>query len=355
MFKKVLIVDDDMEILKLLKEGLTRYDETFSVLTATNGLEAIDQLKENTVSIMVTDLMMPEMDGLSLLAHAMEHYPEIPVIVITGYSTPEMERSAWEIGAVGYISKPFMINDLAERIITTLKREEDGGTLHSISSGMFLQLVEMEEKTCTIRLVSKASGKEGILFFRQGELLDARTGDLRGEDAAYEVFSWEQVSLSIQNSCQQKEKKIHRDLKAILLEAMRRKDEKRSGDKARTGKGREKEKTAVHNKNLTPERVKEILGTHFAEGAGVEDIYEDDGWEVLIREVRRLAALLKAGKFKAGYMDRGEAHDFIVLPGERTTVISVDPKCPRDRLMETLSEASYLRSASTDFMKAHRS
>lgn len=339
MIRKVLVVDDDMEMLNIVQEGLNRYDETFSVLTAVDGLDAIDQLKENTVSIVVTDLKMPKMDGFSLLAYIMEHYPEVPVIIMTGYSTPEMERSAWEKGAVGYISKPFMINALAERIVTTLRREADGGTLHSISSGMFLQLVEMEEKTCTIRLVSKGSGELGILFFRQGELLDARADGLRGEEAAYEIFSWEQVSLSIQNSCQQKEKRIHRDLQAILLEAMRRKDERRSRKKALPAKEEGEQKGAVTDKTLSPERVKQILATHFAEGAGVEDIYADEAWEGLIQEFRRVATFMKAGEFKAGYVDQEAASDFIILPGERPTVISVNPKCPRDRLMETLSEA----------------
>lgn len=338
--KKVLIVDDDTEMLEILREGLTRYDDTFSLLTAVDGLEALDQLKQNTVSIVVTDLKMPKMDGFSLLAHIMEHYPEVPVIIMTGYSTAEMERSAWEKGAVGYISKPFIINDLGKRIITTLRREADGGTLHSISSGMFLQLVEMEEKTCTIRLVSKASGHQGILFFSQGELLDARTDGLRGEDAAYEIFSWEQVSLSIQNSCQLKEKRIHRDLQAILLEAMRRKDERRSGKKTQPERGKGKGAAAVRNKSLSPERVKEILARDFAEGAGVDDIYEDDGWGGLIQEIQNLGTFMKAGTFKAGYLDRGDACDFIILPGQRATVLSVNPKCPRDRLMEVLSEST---------------
>ena len=67
MIKKVLIVDDDMEMLNIVNEGLSRYDETFSVLTAVDGLDAIDQLKEHTVSIVLTDLKMPRMDGFSLL------------------------------------------------------------------------------------------------------------------------------------------------------------------------------------------------------------------------------------------------------------------------------------------------
>jgi DNA-binding response OmpR family regulator len=338
MVRKVLIVDDDLEMLKSLKEGLTRYDDTFSVLTAEDGLMAVDELKENTVSIVVTDLKMPRMDGFSLLSYILEHFPEIPVIIITGYSTPEMERSAWEGGAVGYIAKPFMINDLAKRIITTLRREADGGTLHSISSGMFLQLVEMEEKTCTIRILSKSSGKQGILFFRQGELLDAKTDSLRGAEAAYEIFSWGEVSLSIQNSCQQNEKRIHRDLQAILLEAMRLNDERRSRERPQEGKDKNRERPSKKEKGYSLEHVKNILAKQFPEGSGVEDIYQDKGWKSLVQEIQTLGTTVEAGDFKAAYVDRGDVRDFIILPGEEVTVISVSPKCPRDRLMEALSE-----------------
>ena len=94
MVKRVLIVDDDVEMLVSLKDGLSRYEETFSVLTALDGLMATQELKRINISLVVTDLKMPNLDGFSLLAHIMEHYPEIPVLIITGYSTQEMERLA---------------------------------------------------------------------------------------------------------------------------------------------------------------------------------------------------------------------------------------------------------------------
>ena len=109
MIKKVLIVDDDQEMLLSLKEGLEKYNETFSVLMAGDGLIAMEKLKKLPVSLVVTDLKMPRMDGFTLLARIMEQYPDIPVIIMTGYSTPEMQKLAREGGAVGYIEKPFMI------------------------------------------------------------------------------------------------------------------------------------------------------------------------------------------------------------------------------------------------------
>lgn len=339
MVKKVLIVDDDQEMLLSLEEGLSKYDETFSIITAEDGLGAVGQLKDSTISLVVTDLKMPKMDGFSLLSHIMEHYPEIPVIIITGYSTSDMERLAREGGAIGYIAKPFMIDDLAKRIITTLRKEADGGTLHSVSSGIFLQLMEMEEKTCTVRLIEKPSGKQGILFFLDGQLLDARCDSLRGEAAAYEIFSWDDVSLSIQNSCPQRERRIHRDLQAILLDAMRLKDELKRVGKEPTPRKKPSPSGGEKVQRMSPvERVKQFLKKEVGEGYGIEDVYEDNSWENFVEGIRKLGAALKAGEFKAAYIDRGDSKDFILLPGESVTVVAVNPKCARDRIMEALSE-----------------
>lgn len=339
MVKKVLIVDDDQEMLLSLEEGLSRYDETFSIITAEDGLSAVDHLKKNTISLVVTDLKMPKMDGFSLLSYIMEHYPEIPVIIITGYSTSDMERLAREGGAIGYLAKPFMIDELAKRIITTLRREAEGGTLHSVSSGIFLQLMEMEGKTCTVRLVDKSSGKQGVLFFLDGQLLDARCDSLRGEEAAYDIFSWDEVSLSIQNSCSQKERRIHRDLQAILLDAMRLKDElRRVGKGLNDGKKPPPPAGERAQKASAVEKVTSLVRREVGEGCGIEDVYEDDSWEGFVKGIGRLGAAFGAGEFKVAYIDRGESKDYILVAGESVTVVAVSPKCARDRLMEALSE-----------------
>jgi DNA-binding response OmpR family regulator len=342
MIKKVLIVDDDLEMLVSLKEGLSRYDETFSVLTALDGEEGLEMLKKNTISLVVTDLKMPKMDGFSFFAQIMENYPEVPVIIVTGYSTPEMERMAREGGAVGYIAKPFMLEDLARKIMMALRREAEGGTLHSISSGLFLQLMEMEEKTCTIRLFEKKTEKQGILFFRAGELLDAKTDALRGEAAAYEIFSWEEVSLSIQNSCLQKEKRIRKDLQAILLESARLKDDR---DRPEPEEAVEEEESSllVHQHQAREERstvetLMAVLDKALGEGSGVEDIYYDDSWEELSKAIRGLGELFMSGEWRAGFIDRADSHDVILVPRERMLVMSVNPRCPRDRIMDILGD-----------------
>lgn len=336
MIKNVLLVDDDHEMLLALKEGFKKYRDSFAVLLAAEGLKAVEVLKRNVVSLVVTDLKMPKMDGFELLAHIMEHYPDIPVIIITGYSTPEMERLAREGGAVGYIAKPFLIENLARQIMTTLRRESEGGTLHNVSSGMFLQLMEMEQKTCTIRLEDKLTAKKGILFFREGELLDARVNDLQGEAAAYEIFSWDQVNLLIQNGSVLKEKRIFSDMQQLILETARRKDEHVAAIAPLYVI--EEVEPFESNPETALKRIREKIEQEVGASCGLEDIYQDNSWDSRVSQLSLAGEFFHIGKLMLGYIDKGDANDCILLPGDKTTVISVNPKCPRDKLLQVLSE-----------------
>ncbi len=336
MIKNVLLVDDDTEMIHALKEGFKRYQESFEILLAEDGLKAVESLKKNIISLVVTDLKMPNMDGFELLAHIMEHYPDIPVIIITGYSTPEMENLARKGGAVGYIAKPFLIENLARQILTTLRKESEGGALHNVSSGMFLQLIEMEQKTCTIRLEEKTSGKKGILFFNEGQLLDARVNNLQGEAAAHEIFSWDAVNLSIQDGCALKEDKIKSELQPLILEAMRRKDESEPEEipESVLEQIEPPQEGPAERLNRLKKRIEEQVGQQ----CGLEDLYQDDFWDSRMAQLSRAGEFFHLGKMMLAYIDSGDRSDYILIPGPKTTVITVDPKCPRDKLIRVITE-----------------
>jgi predicted regulator of Ras-like GTPase activity (Roadblock/LC7/MglB family) len=85
----------------------------------------------------------------------------------------------------------------------------------------------MEKKTCTLRI--KSRGMEGYLYFKKGELIDSETGDLKGEDAAYDIVCWERPEIEIDPVCKKKKKNITATLNHILMEAFRIKDEKERG------------------------------------------------------------------------------------------------------------------------------
>lgn len=349
MIKKVLFVDDDRILRHLIQKKLDKYKPTFTVLTAKDGLDAVKELKENTVSLVVTDLQMPQMDGFALLAHLSGKYPDIPVIIQTGYGTSKSRKHALERGAAGYIEKPFKIEQLAEKIIATLKKESEGGILQTISMEMFIQLIEMEQKTCTIRVVEKSSGGRGVLFFRNGDLIEARIGALNGKPAAYKIFSWDQVTLSIQDDCVIKEKRIVGDLQAILFDAMRLKDEAGESEEAFSEDLDEDFDEDLNFEDATvdfyepqpktpsiEDIIRRKLESVIGERNCLKDVYRDNAWDDLILQISEIGKFLKAGTLKSCYISKGEPNDFILILGEQTTVVSIDPKCPRDRMLQSL-------------------
>jgi CheY-like chemotaxis protein len=336
MRRLVLIVDDNQEMLFTLKDGLEKYASTFTVMISGDGVDAIRKMQRHQVSVVVTDLKMPRMDGISLLSAITTHYPGTPVVVMTGYITDNIQDKALQSGAVDYIEKPFLVDDLAAKIMAVIGHEADGGKLQNVTPSIFLQLVAAEEKTCTVRLSCCATGRSGVLFFRAGELMQARCAGVTGEAAAYEIFSWDAVDLAIQNQCAIQTNTINKDVQAVYLEALRRKDESEeisvqelTPDLADASASADKGDTGVKG---IRQRIESRLGLR----SGLEDIYLDDAWTEPLARMTRLGDALGAGPLRLVYVNRAEVVDYMLLPGDPVHVVSIHPKSPRDRLMEAL-------------------
>lgn len=102
---KILVIDDENIVRISCKKILS--PEGFEVALASDGYEAIELIKKDTYDIIITDLKMPKMDGLEVLEWIKKNSPSSKVIVITGFSTPEIAEKAVATGAAGYLEKPF--------------------------------------------------------------------------------------------------------------------------------------------------------------------------------------------------------------------------------------------------------
>jgi CheY-like chemotaxis protein len=113
----ILIVEDTGLTLQLLYYLLQRRNHT--VYKATNGFEAMDNLLENSIDLIITDIHMPEMDGLSLLEkiRSNEQLQGLPVIVLTASGLESIEKMAFEKGATAFLTQPFSSVEL-ERIVS---------------------------------------------------------------------------------------------------------------------------------------------------------------------------------------------------------------------------------------------
>lgn len=122
---KILVVDDEAEIRSSMQENLER--NGYRVLTAENGIEAVDRARGETPDLILLDLMLPALDGYRVLKllKSDERYQKIPILVITAKADVEDWALAEECGADDCMVKPVRPNDLLEKIERWLSRAEE--------------------------------------------------------------------------------------------------------------------------------------------------------------------------------------------------------------------------------------
>ena len=119
---KILVVDDEGPLREMLQRGLSQIGE-YSVETAQNGQEAIEKIEKDIFDLVLTDLKMPEMDGLELLKMIKGTRPEIMVILMTAYGSVESAVEAMKVGANDYITKPIDFNELLIHVSKAQKED----------------------------------------------------------------------------------------------------------------------------------------------------------------------------------------------------------------------------------------
>jgi DNA-binding NtrC family response regulator len=117
MAGKILIVDDEVDLLELLELILAEKTH-YQILTTNNPLEVSALLKEQPIDLLITDLRMPAMGGIELIREVKKSYPDMPVIVITAYGSSQSAEESIAAGAYDYITKPFR----KDQIIITINR-----------------------------------------------------------------------------------------------------------------------------------------------------------------------------------------------------------------------------------------
>jgi excisionase family DNA binding protein len=104
---RVLIVDDEQAVRDLVSKTLSMAD--YEVETADDGPSAVERLRTTDYDLLITDLKMPGMDGLSVIREARRKSHELPIIIITGFSTEASAIEAINLGVSGYLTKPFRL------------------------------------------------------------------------------------------------------------------------------------------------------------------------------------------------------------------------------------------------------
>lgn len=223
----ILVIEPDIGIAENIANIIENHEKSPPCKFVPTGLSAMEYLKKDVAFLVITEFVLPDMDAFTLLDFVNYHCPEIPVMVIANEVKPRTREILKKKGVVDFLLKPLDANFFAGIYDKLHEKVQSGGSVTGVSLDAFVQMIEMEQKSYILRVFHMQNGQCGALFFQDGELVHARiVGDTEdGITAAVKILSWQPISLLIENEPTIPRRSIHMNLQALLMEAMRLRDE----------------------------------------------------------------------------------------------------------------------------------
>ena len=237
--QKLLLVDADPRSVRVLEVSLKKAG--YSVTTATDGLDALAKIESLAPDLVLSDTRLPKLDGYTLVRKLKER-PEsagIPVVFLTSQKSIEDKIRGLELGVEDYLTKPIFVRELIARVNLLLARrtQENIAASKSPMSGRtrftgstqdmavvdLLQTFEVSRKSGVVHL--RAGAQSAHIYFRDGKVVDAELGRLRGEEAIYRSLIWNEAEFEVEFKAIANEEIIDGSTQALLMEGMRRVDE----------------------------------------------------------------------------------------------------------------------------------
>jgi two-component system copper resistance phosphate regulon response regulator CusR len=142
---RILVIEDEPRILAFLARGLEA--EGFTVDGAADGPEGLRRAAKGAYDLVVLDLLLPRLDGLSVLHEVQRRRPELPVVIVSARADLETKLRGFGLGACDYVSKPFSFDELLARIRAQLRRVNGGGDGTLVAAGgLTLDLARRQAK-----------------------------------------------------------------------------------------------------------------------------------------------------------------------------------------------------------------
>ena len=166
--RKVLVVDDDAVVGHSINRVLT--GQGYQVREAVSGMEALEELGHQRYDMVFTDIRMPGMDGLDMASRMKKSYPEMPVVVITGYGTEASEKQAKDLGVAGFLRKPLAPGTIIENAERVLRERDETREAIRLSALALISPAATETATAAAIPAPAVEGKPNVaknvaLFF----------------------------------------------------------------------------------------------------------------------------------------------------------------------------------------------
>jgi DNA-binding response OmpR family regulator len=149
-FMRILVIEDEPRILGFLVRGLEA--EGFAVDAARNGTEGLKRARRHSYDLVLLDLLLPGLDGLSVLNALNHSLPELPVMIVSARSDLQTKLRGFGLGAADYLSKPFSFDELIARIRVQLRKAKQGDNGHVVQAGpLALDLARREAQFGSVK------------------------------------------------------------------------------------------------------------------------------------------------------------------------------------------------------------
>lgn len=192
---RILVCDDDKEIVDAISIYLKQ--EGYDVFKAYDGLEALEVIKNNDIQLLIIDLMMPKMDGLSAILALREGH-KLPIIILSAKSEDTDKITGLNFGADDYVTKPFSPLELIARVKSHMRRYMDFSSSPIKTSVLSTGGLSLDKESRQL----KVDGEEKSLTpteYKIMELLLSNCGVVMSSEKIYEKV-WGEISFSVDNT-----------------------------------------------------------------------------------------------------------------------------------------------------------
>lgn len=166
--KRILIVDDEESLTFFLSENLASLSPAYEVETARSGKEALAKIDRRPFDLIITDFIMPDVDGLELIEEVRARHPQTRLILMTAYGNDRVEAEAYRLKAYRYITKPFQVEDLVDAV-----RQALGDTTVSLEGTPIFTDTQLEAiATCLADLRFELGAQCVLLASSMGKLIN---------------------------------------------------------------------------------------------------------------------------------------------------------------------------------------
>ncbi|MBW1637057.1 MAG: DUF4388 domain-containing protein [Deltaproteobacteria bacterium] len=225
--KTILIIENDHTEMRRVMGLCSRSSQGLAILTAKDEKNGRLILSDKCVDLVICGTSFPGSSTCAVLKRIILGFPYIPLIAIAPPDTID-KSDLLSLGVSAVYENPLNGKILVEKLAELIERSSIG-TINGIPTHSFLQMLESEGKSCTLKV--EGNRNAGFIFIKNGIPVDAETGVISGKKAIYEIISWEDVTLEIKFYNGQRDRRINKPLMSLIMEGLRLKDERDSGNR----------------------------------------------------------------------------------------------------------------------------